>query len=116
MRNEDWIRFEMRDSINKPDEDVPTEQDKKNDADYNKAMGGRRDIRPPLGLVPRKIRTEQRITEIVDAMSRYASAGKPVPAHWIQELQDLWIWYHWMGDCVARNPSNNSCNTTSDVG
>lgn len=41
---------------------------------------------PPLGLVPRFIRLEQRNTEIYEAMQRYAEAEKPVPLAWVLEL------------------------------
>jgi predicted RNA-binding Zn-ribbon protein involved in translation (DUF1610 family) len=43
-------------------------------------------IMPPVGLVPRFIRLEQRNTEIYEAMQRYAEAEKPVPLAWVLEL------------------------------
>jgi hypothetical protein len=43
---------------------------------------------PPVGLVPRFIRLEQRNTEIYEAMQRYAEAEKPVPLAWVLELAD----------------------------
>ena len=42
--------------------------------------------KPPLGLVPRFIRDEQRAREIIDAILRYIDNGRPVPHEWIDEL------------------------------
>ena len=44
--------------------------------------------KPPLGLVPRYIRDEQRAREIIDAMLRFIDNGKPVPREWIDELAE----------------------------
>ena len=43
--------------------------------------------KPPLGLVPRYIRDEQRAREIIDAILRYIDNGRPVPHEWIDELE-----------------------------
>lgn len=42
--------------------------------------------KPPLGLVPRFIRDEQRAREIIEAILRYIDNGRPVPHEWIDEL------------------------------
>ncbi len=42
--------------------------------------------KPPLGLVPRFIRDEQRAREIIDAILRYIDNGRPGPHEWIDEL------------------------------
>lgn len=42
--------------------------------------------KPPLGLVPRYIRDEQRAREIIDAILRYIDNDRPVPHEWIDEL------------------------------
>jgi predicted RNA-binding Zn-ribbon protein involved in translation (DUF1610 family) len=44
--------------------------------------------RPPVGLVPRFIRLEQRNTEIYEAIQRYAEAEKTVPLAWVLELEE----------------------------
>lgn len=43
--------------------------------------------KPPLGLVPRFIRDEERAREILEAIGRYNDAGEPVPVNWIWELE-----------------------------
>lgn len=45
--------------------------------------------RPPLGLKPRKIHNQQRIQEIVAAISRYTEVNKEFPVEWIEEYNDL---------------------------
>lgn len=44
----------------------------------------------PLGLRPERIAEyhamRDRVIEIMDAMSRYADAGKPTPPEWVNEL------------------------------
>lgn len=48
-------------------------------------------VRPPLGLRPEWIAVHHdnrnRLIEIVEAMTRYASAGKPAPVEWCGELE-----------------------------
>jgi len=48
--------------------------------------------RPPLGLKPRYIHVEQRITEIREAIQRYIDANKAVPISWIAEEYELREW------------------------
>lgn len=45
--------------------------------------------KPPLGLKPRKFWLEERRNEIVLAMSRYITEGKPIPFEWVEELSNL---------------------------
>lgn len=47
------------------------------------------EARPPLGLRPKYIADAMRAREILEAIDRYLSAGKKVPAEWIEELNDL---------------------------
>lgn len=42
--------------------------------------------RPPLGLTPRHIADEARITDILEAMLRYVKAGEVVDREWLAEL------------------------------
>ena len=46
--------------------------------------------KPPLGLIPEFIfeedRQYDRITQIIDAMQRYADADKEIPSKWVKEL------------------------------
>lgn len=44
---------------------------------------------PPLGLVPKFIRQEQRLREITEAIERYKSAAHPVPSEWIDEKEEI---------------------------
>lgn len=43
----------------------------------------------PLGLTPRYIIDAKRVTEIGEAIRRYAAVGKPIPAEWILEMADI---------------------------
>jgi hypothetical protein len=43
----------------------------------------------PIGLVPKSIHDSNRLRDIVEAMQRFASADKRIPAEWISELQYL---------------------------
>jgi len=45
--------------------------------------------KPPLGLTPKRIHDEQRISAILNAMDRYAAADKPAPTQWVSELHGL---------------------------
>lgn len=46
-------------------------------------------IKPPLGLIPRHIWEQERLTAIKEAVARYIEAGKPIPAQWIVEYYEL---------------------------
>lgn len=47
--------------------------------------------KPPLGLMPEQVfeedRQYERLTQISDAICRYALHGKPVPVAWTNELK-----------------------------
>lgn len=45
--------------------------------------------KPPIGLRPRWIVQALRIREILEAMGRYNSVGKPIPEEWSEELDEL---------------------------
>lgn len=45
--------------------------------------------KPPFGLKPKKEHDQQRLLEIIDAMSCYASAGKVIPNEWLAEVIEL---------------------------
>lgn len=45
--------------------------------------------RPPLGLIPRWVKDEQRYIEVCAAISRYYNAGKKIPIEWIEEYNEL---------------------------
>lgn len=47
--------------------------------------------KPPIGLRPRWIVQALRIREILEAMDRYNSAGKPIPEEWSDELNELFV-------------------------
>lgn len=44
---------------------------------------------PPVGLVPRWIRAEQRLSEIASAVDRYMTHRKTIPQEWIDEYQEI---------------------------
>lgn len=46
---------------------------------------------PPVGLVPKAIRRQQRAAEIVAAMGRYVEAGQKIPREWIDELTEIFV-------------------------
>ena len=45
--------------------------------------------KPPLGLIPQKIRDEQRVDEIKAAVYRHMDASYPIPLKWIKEYNKL---------------------------
>lgn len=47
------------------------------------------DAKPPVGLVPRHIRLENRHEEITWAIQRYQEVGTPVPGEWLDEYTDI---------------------------
>ncbi|GGF88271.1 hypothetical protein [Paenibacillus abyssi] len=46
-------------------------------------------VKPPIGLVPRFVRDEQRRIEIQNAITRYLDAGIRIPTDWITEYNEL---------------------------
>lgn len=56
--------------------------------DLKNYIGTARHTKPPLGLVPRFIRDEARVAEILEAVARYNEVGKPVPVEWLNELNE----------------------------
>ena len=47
--------------------------------------------KPPLGLQPKVFHDFKRMTDILDAMDRYAKEEMPIPPVWISELRELAI-------------------------
>lgn len=45
--------------------------------------------KPPLGLEPRWLHDSCRITDILNAMERYADSNISIPKVWIKELKEL---------------------------
>jgi hypothetical protein len=46
---------------------------------------------PPLGLIPKWVRDEQRALEIVEAMLRYVAFSKKIPRAWLDELAEIYV-------------------------
>lgn len=46
-------------------------------------------VKPPLGLMSRRIWLEHRMAAINEAMGRYIEVGKPIPNDWINELSEI---------------------------
>ena len=47
------------------------------------------DNAPPIGLIPKFIRQEERFLEVGEAIKRYVDVDKPVPAEWVEEFNEL---------------------------
>ena len=45
--------------------------------------------KPPLGIKPRHIHDQQRLSDIFDAILRYMTEGVPVPLDWLHEANDI---------------------------
>ncbi|MEW6060947.1 MAG: hypothetical protein AB1600_03300 [Bacteroidota bacterium] len=45
--------------------------------------------KPPLGLVPRFLRDEERLNEIVEAVTRHLSHPAEIPVEWIAEYNEI---------------------------
>jgi len=48
--------------------------------------------KPPIGLRPRWVVTENRLKEITAAMRRYREANKEIPLAWFEEMADIIMW------------------------
>ena len=46
-------------------------------------------IKPPLGVMPRKMWDKQRQKDLADAMFRYLETGMKIPAEWIEEYNEI---------------------------
>lgn len=62
--------------------------------------------KPPLGLVPRYVRTQQRLEEIKDAVSRRMERNLTIPQEWIEEYNELAASGDWRyrNDYLERHP------------
>lgn len=47
------------------------------------------DNKPPLGLKPRWIVEEERLTEVKTAIYRYMNKNLPIPSEWYEEYLEL---------------------------
>jgi len=45
--------------------------------------------KPPLGLIPKKIKDEERLLDICEAIARYISVNKKIPPEWLKEYNEL---------------------------
>ncbi len=45
--------------------------------------------KPPLGIRPRWVVEEQRLTEIAEGALRYRMAGEIIPMEWLEEAVEL---------------------------
>ena len=45
--------------------------------------------KPPLGLTPKYIHDNMRISEIINAVYRYMDVRKEIPEEWIKEYNEL---------------------------
>jgi len=52
-------------------------------------MSAKSVIAAPLGIKPRWLHDSCRITDILNAMERYADSNVPIPKVWVEELKEL---------------------------
>lgn len=52
-------------------------------------MGNLNAMKPPLGIIPKGIWQEMRLTELKGAIERYLLAGLEVDLAWVKELNEL---------------------------
>ncbi len=45
--------------------------------------------KPPLGVKPRAIHEQGRLSGLFEAVLRYMTAGTPIPQEWIDEINEL---------------------------
>lgn len=57
--------------------------------------------KPPLGLRPRFIADEERLSEVAGAIDRYGKAGRPVPIEWLAEYDEMAL------SCQANKTESN---------
>lgn len=43
----------------------------------------------PLGLAPKLVWQNNRITQILEAINRYTTAGREIPIRWVEEYNEL---------------------------
>jgi hypothetical protein len=46
-------------------------------------------IKPPLGLMPKKLFLEQRFENIKEAIERYVKANMEIPTEWLDEYVEI---------------------------
>ena len=49
-------------------------------------------VKPPLGLIPRKLCVEKRLHEIVEAIGRYQQGQYIIPVEWFEEAAEIGRW------------------------
>lgn len=45
--------------------------------------------KPPLGVKPRRIHDQGRLSDLFQAVLRYMTDGSPIPQEWIEEIDEL---------------------------
>ncbi len=48
-----------------------------------------KNIKPPLGLMPKDIHKRNRFHDVCSAISRHYNSGSKIPIKWIQEYNEL---------------------------
>lgn len=59
------------------------------------------DTKPPLGVTPRVIISEDRIESLRDAIIRYTDAGLTPLLEWYEEISEL---ENWIKSCISKTP------------
>lgn len=55
----------------------------------SKEMKGK--VKPPIGVIPKNIRLEQRFVEVSEAIKRYEEANYSIPMEWINEVLEITV-------------------------
>lgn len=46
-------------------------------------------VKPPLGIVPRRIFDRDRLTDLIKVVDRYNEAQKDIPLEWVMEMMEI---------------------------
>lgn len=49
-------------------------------------------VKPPLGIIPRKLCVEKRLHEITEAIKRYHDGHYIIPVEWFEEAAEIGRW------------------------
>lgn len=71
--------------------------------------------KPPLGIRPRFLITEERIDEIVAAMHRYEEENMTIPLNWFSELKELLSALKSMERKQSNNTNEYGTSLTEDI-
>lgn len=47
------------------------------------------DKKPPLGVMPKYVHDQHRLSDLFQAVLRYMTSGSKIPQEWIEEINEL---------------------------